>query len=80
MRGWLTGQIQARKEMAFNNAARSLEDAFAFAGARGEIAGIELAMKWPDIMLESTKREIEATLAQLRAEEEDVEEENGTTE
>lgn len=60
----------------FNNPIQTLDGAIRIAADRGEICGLELAARVPDILLEHFKRSVEEALAVLR--EDEGENEDGT--
>lgn len=64
----LKAQVRARRISDFSQGISSIDDAFKSANAKSEIAGMQLALRMPEILLDDVKRDLEVLLAEEREE------------
>jgi hypothetical protein len=62
LRELVHGQVTLRRQSIFSSHIQSLEDAFKLASEKSEIAGLQLAIKLPEILLEDLENDLRLLL------------------
>ena len=68
----LEAQVRLRKAHAFEKDIRSLDDAFEVARLKGEVAGMLLALRYADMLMDDIKADLEDELTRVREEDQNV--------
>lgn len=62
LRELVHGQVTLRRQSIFSIPINGVEDAFKLANEKSEIAGLQLAMKLPEILLEDLEKDLRLLL------------------